>query len=201
MEKNRQMDFEGANKYIIEQISKAELPNHFYHNIEHTLDVYDSALLIAKAENLSEHKTTLLKTACMFHDAGMINTYVGHEAAAVEICKEALPIFDYVPEDINEISEMIMATKLPQSAKTQMEKIICDADLDYLGRDDFFMIAHRLRLEWSRLGFTSTTLKQWYQGQIIFLESHSYYTQSAIKARQEGKDENLRQIKEILHEE
>ena len=92
-----------------------------------------------------------------------------------------------------------MTTKLPQSAKEKLEQIICDADLDYLGRDDFYMISHRLKLEWNIFNIKPTTLKEWYGLQIEFLKNHNYFTVSAIETREEGKLKNLHEIMEIMN--
>ncbi len=92
---------------------------------------------------------------------------------------------------------MIITTKLPQSANTLLEKIICDADLDYLGRPDFFMISLRLKYEWDVLGIKPTTLKEWFKIQIDFLTSHKYFTDSARALRQKMKDEHVKQVKDI----
>ena len=50
-----------------------------------------------------------------------------------------------IPQGLFEqICGMIMATKIPQSPKNYLEQILCDADLDYLGRDDFYDIGGTL---------------------------------------------------------
>jgi hypothetical protein len=76
--------------------------------------------------------------------------------------------------------------------------ILCDADLDYLGRDDFFMIAHRLQYEWNKLGVYPTTLRKWYELQLQFLDNHVYFTDAAKQTRNEYKAENVAQVKELL---
>jgi predicted metal-dependent HD superfamily phosphohydrolase len=129
----------------------------------------------------------------------MLKTYIGHEFASTELTEEFLPGFGYSPSQIARINKMIMTTKLPQSATGKLEQILCDADLDYLGRDDFFMIAHRLKFEWVVQNFKPTTLQEWYLLQISFLTNHRYFTKSAIESREEKKQENLLQIKEILN--
>jgi hypothetical protein len=143
----------------------------------------------------------LLQTACLFHDTGMLKTYRGHEEASVEICREILPKFGYNEQDIQSVTSMILTTKLPQGARSLLDKILCDADLDYLGRPDYFMIAHKLKYEWTMLNITTTTLHQWYLIQQNFLSSHSYFTDSAIRTRQQGKLENLKEIEVILNHE
>jgi hypothetical protein len=93
---------------------------------------------------------------------------------------------------------MILTTKLPQDADTSLGKILCDADLDYLGREDYLMISHCLRHEWITLDINKLTLLEWYQLQVDFLETHNYFTDYAVKSRQAKKEKNLNQIKELL---
>ncbi len=193
------MNLIGAKEFIINKLAKELNPDFTYHRIEHTLDVYESAVRIAEMENIKGKDLIMLKTAALFHDSGMLRQYIDHEEASYEIMKEILPIFDYSPEDIEEIGKMVMATKLPQNARTFLGKILCDADLDYLGRDDFIMISHQLRNEWNILDINKMNLKQWYDLQVIFLENHKYYTDTSIALRQEKKIENLNEIKKLLN--
>jgi len=191
------MDISASKDFFIEKLTRELSPDLHYHSIEHTLDVHEAVVQLAEMENVNGHDILLLRTAAYLHDAGLINTYIGHEEASVKIAKEYLPRFGYRVDEIEEVSSMILTTKLPQGAQTKLEQILCDADLDYLGRDDFFMIAHKLRYEWKNYT-TSTTLKQWYEIQIKFLEGHTYFTESARKLRCERKNYNLNQIKELM---
>jgi len=193
------MEYELAKEYIVDRLDKELSPSLYYHSLSHTFDVYESATRLARMENLSTHDLRLLQTAAFYHDSGMLMTYDGHENASIEIVNEVLPGYNYNNEDIHKINQMIMATKLPQNAHSKLEKIICDADLDYLGRDDFFLIAHRLKLEWLERG-TKHTLRQWYEGQIKFLEQHRYFTQSAKQLRLEKKKQNLKEIWELFND-
>ena len=89
---------------------------------------------------------------------------------------------------------MIMATKIPQSPKNKLEKIICDADLDYLGRDDFEVISNNLYTEFLDFGIVKDH-NDWMQKQIGFLEFHLYFTKSSQQLRQPKKMERLTKIK------
>lgn len=193
------MNFESAKNFLLHKLDKELDPRLTYHNVAHTLDVYESAVRLAEMENISSEDLMLLKTAAIFHDSGMLITYTGHEEASTRIAREILPKFTYDKESIDTICEMIIATKLPQHAKSFLEKILCDADLDYLGRNDFFLISHQLKYEWDVLGINPTTLQEWYRIQVDFLNSHQYFTKSAIQMRQNLKEENMDQIKAICH--
>ena len=195
------MNYENAKKFILNKLERELDPKLTYHSIAHTLDVLESAVRLAELEKLSTADIMLLKTASLFHDAGMLVTYRGHEEASIEICRQTLPAFDYSETDTETVCRMIQTTKLPQCASESLDKILCDADLDYLGRPDFFMIAHRLKYEWDVLNIHPTTLQEWYQIQRDFLSNHKYFTISAIKLRQSFKMENLKQIEFMCNHE
>jgi hypothetical protein len=192
------MDFENLKKAVLQMLSHELRPTLYYHDVHHTLDVYYSAERLAKLEGVSADDELLIKTSALLHDTGMVHTYEDHENASCEIARELLPGYGYSEDYIRQVCRMIYTTQLPQKAVTLSEKILCDADLDYLGREDFFMISHRLKLEWNLQKVRTTTLKEWYELQLRFLEAHIYFTPSAKATRCEGKQKNLNQIKEIL---
>lgn len=165
-----------------------------YHNLEHTLDVMKQAAIIAKAEGIARgHITDLLKIAAAYHDSGFLYTYKNHEERSCEIFKTeaAGKLSD---SDIELVCGMIMATKIPQSPKTLFEQILCDSDLDYLGRDDFEPISKNLYIEFLDFGILNKEVN-WNKVQIGFFESHRYFTQSSQKRRNKKKQENFLTIK------
>ena len=87
-----------------------------------------------------------------------------------------------------------MATQIPQKPRNLTEQILCDADLDYLGRDDFFTIGDKLFAELSMYGMINTE-EEWNRLQTGFLEKHHYFTVTALKLRKDKKDENLAIVK------
>lgn len=191
------MDFELAKQYIIRRMERELDPSLYYHSLNHIYDVYESVSRLAEMEGINGDDLKLLQTAACFHDSGMLITYKGHEKASTQITRKVLPAYNYNSDQLEIINKMIMATMLPQNAHSHMEKIICDADLDYLGRDDFFMIAHRLKLEWKERG-SDNTLREWYEGQIQFLKNHRYFTDSAKTLRLGKKKQNLQEIRELF---
>jgi putative nucleotidyltransferase with HDIG domain len=193
----RQLDFEGVEKLVLKKL-KTELPTGLhYHSIDHTLDVKEAAERLAKMENVNGHDLELLKTATLFHDLGFIETYDGHEKVSAAYAHEILPGFGYSTEDIKLIEGMILATEIPQNPKNHLEKIMADADLDYIGRDDLFLIGQRLQYEWKLYGKISS-LREWHQIQLNFLKSHSFFTESAKKLRENKKQENINEIEKLM---
>lgn len=191
------MDFEGVQNYVIRTLEENLDTRLTYHNLAHTIDVMTAAMRLADMENVNGHDRNLLKTAALMHDMGMVRTYRDHETASTEISMEVLPDFGYTSKDIETINNMILATRIPQTANNKLEEILCDADLDYLGRDDFHILSLSLKYEWDTMDINPTSLREWYQIQVDFLSSHKYFTKSAIKLRQAIKAEYLDQIVEI----
>ena len=161
----------------------------------HTLDVVKQAEVIAKKEKVNDkHDLLLLKTAAVFHDSGFLLVYKNHEEKSCEIAAEALKNI-FGEEDIKKINGMIMATKIPQTPHTLLEQIICDADLDYLGRNDFEPISRSLYKEFLTFKIIPEDII-WDHVQIKFFESHHYFTGTSISKRNEKKLKHLNILKE-----
>ncbi|RYG51936.1 MAG: HD domain-containing protein [Chitinophagaceae bacterium] len=191
------MQFQEAKKFIISKLKK-ELPKHLsYHSVEHVKDVYRSAENIGKKEGIKGDELTLLLTAALFHDSGFLFGAAEHEKKSCELVRQYLPDFEYSDEQIEKICGMIMATRIPQTPHNLLEQILADADLDYLGRDDFFTIGNRLYDELAMYGIVNDR-EDWNRLQIRFLENHHYFTATAIGMRKAMKDEHLKLIKSQL---
>jgi len=105
-----------------------------------------------------------------------------------------LPKYGYTNQEVEEINSIIMATELPPKPKTLLQKIICDADLDYLGRSDFIPVSDTLYKELKEQNIV-TDIDTWNKMQISFLESHQYFTDTANKLRQVNKEEQIYRLK------
>jgi predicted metal-dependent HD superfamily phosphohydrolase len=186
--------FKESAAHIREKMLKGLSGKFQYHNLDHVMDVLDAAIRLGEMEGISDHEMELLKVAVMYHDAGYIKGLKDHESLSCEIVREQLPGFGYTMEEIEIICGLIMATKIPQTPETKLQQIICDADLDYLGRDDFFEIGDNLFLEFRKYGLL-TTEAEWQAMQQRFLENHAYFTDSAKRLRDAKKQENLEKVK------
>ncbi|MEL6676524.1 MAG: HD domain-containing protein [Bacteroidota bacterium] len=168
-----------------------------YHSLAHTLDVYQSAQTLAKAEGITGQALMLLKTAALYHDSGFIHGMDEHEQRSCEIARKHLPEFGFTSAEVKQICSMIMATKLPQSPSHKLEEILCDADLDYLGRKDFYTIGHTLFQEFKSRGIVQGE-EDWNRLQVQFLHAHTYFTPTAQKLRAPQKARYLAELEAIV---
>lgn len=194
------INYRKAEKYILKRLEK-ELPNNLhYHDINHTKDVCAAVERIALMEGVLGDDIFLLKTAALYHDAGFIKQYSENEDVGARLAQEVLPEFGYTQKQIDVIGRLISVTKIPHQPTNHIEEIMCDADLDYLGGDNFHQTADKLKLELMERNIVKSD-KEWDELQIKFLESHKYFTKTAIELRQKNKEKRIKEIKKRLAKE
>jgi HD superfamily phosphodiesterase len=187
------MQYEKAYSFLIRKL-EAELPSWLtYHNVQHTVDVVKSAQYLAKEEGVTGKNYLLLSTAAAFHDVGFTEGYDGHEQLSCNITRKALPAFGYSEAEINMICELIMVTKIPQLPNNQLGEILCDADLLYLGTDQYAPIAENLFNEFKKKGIVKDR-DDWNEKQHSFFKAHRFFTSRAIEKYAQKKEENMQKF-------
>lgn len=183
----------------IRELFRDELPDGIkFHDANHTLHpdrgVVAIANRIAKSEKISEHDRELLITAAYFHDTGYIREYRKNEPIAARMAGRVLKLIGYTPDEIETVQKMILATDLQSEPQTHLEKILCDADLDNLGREDFFKLDAKLREGRRSRGIDVSDDARWYKETLEIVRNHHYYTDSQIKLREKGKQKNIKAL-------
>jgi len=187
-------EFQQVKEFILNKLKK-ELPGYLaYHNIDHTLDVLQAAENIAVHEGVNGNDKRLLLTAALFHDSGFLIGRDEHEVKSCSIARLHLPDYSYGPDEIDLICGLIMATKLPQTPHNLLQAILCDADLDYLGRADFFILSARLFTELKDEGLMKDE-NEWNLEQTNFISNHHYHTPTSVRLRQSQKEQYIELIK------
>ena len=193
------INYNKAERYITKILKEGLSDKLHYHSLDHMQDVVQAVERIALTENITDEGLFLLKSAASYHDAGFIEQYDKNEPIGARMAEEILPKFGYNEQHIEQIKQLIYVTQIPHKPQNKLEEIICDADLDYLGRDDFHQIADKLRLELREHGKIDSDRK-WDEIQVQFLTNHKYFTQSAIDTRRNKKLKHLEEIKKRLEE-
>ena len=188
-----------AERFIMAKLKKELSPKLHYHSHEHSKDVTRQVERIAIQEGITDEDLFLLKSAASYHDAGFVEQYDKNEPVGARMAAEILPKFGYSKEHLERIKELIYVTQVPHHPKNKLEEIICDADLDYLGREDFHEISDRLRKELREHGKISSD-RLWDTIQVTFFGLHHYFTQTSIDTRLEKKKQNLEDIKKRIEE-
>ena len=173
--------------------------NLFYHGPHHAIDVYNAVVQFDEAGRIEGEPALLLETAALFHDAGFIERYEKNEPNGARIASNVLRSFGYSMQQRKEVKRFILATKIPQEPTDQMEHILCDADLRYLGGTSFFPTSNNLRREWEARGRVYTEV-EWYLLNYSFMRRHKYFTNSARMLLNDTKKANMLQVEAKLEE-
>ncbi len=191
------IQFTDIQERVLDIMEKGLPDDLYYHNIKHTVDVVTEVELIGWAEGCSDEELLILKTAALFHDAGHIVSYKDHEFHGTELARKILPEYNYSSDQIERICEIIMATCMPPSPKNLLESIICDSDLDYLGRSDFIPVSNTLYEELKSRNMIGS-LNDWNKLQVKFISGHQYFTQTARSLREVNKQQQIERIQSLI---
>ena len=179
-------------------VLNSKLPeNLYYHGIHHTIDALNVCDLYIEEEKIIEEDAYLLQVGVLMHDIGFAVSVENHEIRGVEMAVILMKKYNFEHVFIERVKELIMATQIPQNPINHLEEIICDVDLDYLGRSDFYTISEQLFRELVAYNYIGDK-KAWNMVQIKFLETHKYHTDFAKKNRQPQKEKRIMELKELV---
>lgn len=173
----------------------------YYHQYHHSLEVMDRAMYLWEKENVSVEEIEILWLAGLFHDTWFVIQYDENEEVWAKIAQNYLITALYPRNKIKTIERLILATK--PSYKTPvdlLEKIIKDADLDNLWRDDFFEKKDKMKLELETIREIKMKNPDWDHGSLQLLKEHKYYTSTQKTERGKKKIQNREILEKMLEE-
>lgn len=174
----------------------SKLPEGYcYHNLEHTREVVAATDEIGRATDLSEEELNTVKIAAWFHDVGYECDSEHHEEESIKIMEEALSKWGAGQSKIREISAIIASTKMPQSPKNTLSKVLCDADMYHLSTDDFRTKSEYLKKELANTFNKKMDSREWQHVTSKFLDTHSYFTNYGKVVLAPKKDKNVKKLK------
>ena len=182
---------------IFDDLSNILDENYSYHNLDHTKRVISASVNIGSNYDLSEKDWRCLLTACLLHDYGFIESHVEHEKISAKLSSQILPKYGFSETDIQIINSLIIVTKLEKKPKNLLESIIRDADLEYLGSEDFIKISPLLKKEWINCEVVKSD-SEFYKIQYEFILNHSFYTDFMIKNSINQKKVNIDYAKSMI---
>ncbi len=171
-------------------------PKFLYHNLRHTQRVVKNTKELLDFYKLNEKEEEQLLIASWLHDTGYTKGHENHEMQGCDIAKDFLTGLGYGSENIQSVTDLIMATKRHYEPKSLLEKIIRDADSSHFGNDTYFETTEHLREELALLGIADFNQSQWRNENIKMFESEQcFYTEYAQEHWQPVKRKNLKKLK------
>ncbi len=199
---------ETANTEIINQVAAyvrklftEKLPKEYtYHRLEHTEKVVADADEIGRGMELSSEELEIVLVASWLHDTGYTEVYIGHEAMSAIIAEKFLSERNYDPIKLQRVLGCIMATQVPQLPQNLLEQVICDADLLYLGQNNFADWSERLREEWNAVIPKNYSDKEWAKLNLDFVGAHFFHTSYARNTYDAQQFDNLMDLGRIYEQ-
>ena len=189
----------------IEQLFRKKLPSSLcYHNLIHTRMVVDAVQIIGNHMSLTVQEQEMVTLAAWFHDVGFTITYQGHEKESISLARLKLIEWGYPLRNLKQVEHCILATRMPQSPKNNLEEILCDADLYHMSQSKYWHYNDLLFEELTGCMAIKTTYKEWLIDNIKFLQDHKYFTSYAQRHFEPSKqcriEENIKLLEKLnLH--
>ncbi len=185
-----------ARNYVTEIFNQQVKPEFVFHSLSHTEDVVEACSYMADHYNLAEEDRLALMLAAWFHDTGYSEgDGAGHEEKSIQLAADFLHSKGVDEKIIHRVSSAIEATRMPQSPVSQVEKILCDADLYHLATPDFKAKSSLLKQEREWLLGQIILKRDWRRNNIIFLQNHKYFTSYGQQNLEPKKLENLNSLR------
>lgn len=182
-------------KHLLQEKLSAD---HRYHNLQHTLNMRTAALQLAAIQGLTPEEKEVLELACLLHDTGFTEIYVGHEAASHRIAKDYLTKHEYAAHKQAQVLQLINVTVPEAHPQNMVEQIIKDADYVNLASEKYLEFNEALRHEWAHFMDQHYEDPEWYKLNYDFLKNHQYFTPAARQLFEPQKELNQKQLKKIV---
>ena len=186
---------EKAEEFVF-NLFKDDLDQTFiYHNQTHTERVLRSAREIIENTKVNKNDAEILELAALLHDTGYTKTREGHEEESVKIATDFLKENKVDDKTIEAVNQRIMATKFKDTPKSELGKIIRDADASHFGKKYFNEASEFLRKELEIQGIANYSPTEWLNENIkVLTKKHEFYTDYALKNWQPRKEKNLSKL-------
>jgi len=188
-----------AKKYITNLLKDFDNKWYKFHNLEHTLSVFERASYLANMEGLDEEFQEIVQLAALFHDTWFLQQYDKNETIWARLAEEWLKQQWYPEDKIDIVKQIILATELGSPTITKLEEIIKDADMDNLWRDDFFELEVALRNELKNIKWIKFTDKERYDRISSYIQNFHFFTKTQKKERDKKLEENKKELKKKSH--
>jgi len=173
-------------------------PNLYYHDLNHTMSVRQTALTLGAHYEIGEANMEAMEIAALLHDTGYVRAYTGHEKVSGELAVEFLKSHNYPEDRIALVLNLIDATKLVYEPKNLLQKIIKDSDLNNLGQGKYMKTIANLRHEMKVFLDQEYEDAAFMEMNLGFMDGHSYFTEKASELFDGKKAKNRKKVVKAL---
>jgi HD superfamily phosphodiesterase len=187
-----------SENYISALLAEKLPENFIFHNLGHTLMVRKYAETIGESAGLTAEEMNFLRISALFLDPGYVNSFEKHHEESIALASAFLAEHGVDQQSIDHISEIIRATKIPQSPQDKIAEVLCDADMMYIaaesGMEQLDLLFDEIAMQKQNLDKSSSYEKKY----INFLTTHTYFTEYGKTILQPKKEAAVIRIAERM---
>jgi HD superfamily phosphodiesterase len=187
-----------SSEFVTRLLNENLSSEYTYHNLSHAREVYEAVTELGKNSNLSEEELEIIQVAAWFHDTGFINGCLNHEYKSAEIAREFLENSIYPLGKIERIIDIIIMTELANIPISLSEKIIRDADILHIGKENFYSKCISLKTERECIEHIKIADSEWIQTSLDFINKTMFYSDIAKLNYEAGRQINISSLKAML---
>ena len=184
--------------YVSTLLSTQLDPKVTFHTIDHTQNVVNAVSKMSEFYKLNPLESTILITSAWFHDTGHIKQCKGHEEISKNILRDFFRNKKVSQLFIEKCCQCIDATQMGSEPKSHLDAIINDADFFHITMPNYWIITEQLKQEIEYLNKTHINNKDWYEGNLQFLDSLQFSTNYYNQEFHGIKDQRILENKMIL---
>ena len=168
---------------VFEDILSTLPENLHFHGLPYARKVYNQSFLLCRSEEIEQEDRLLVRTAALMLYTGYTQDYHNFQNRSAVISREILPDFKYSDRQIDQICNLILATKRPYNPNNRLEKILIDAKMEFIGRSDY---SDRIKLLFRELKENGSKIngQQFKKQQLELLFDFEFYTVAAQRMRE-----------------
>jgi adenylate cyclase len=187
--KMQMIKLQDIEEMVLKMFDEEAPPNLYFHNSSMVKNITNQVEILSGAEKLSDEDFINLKLASVFLLTGYITDYEKPMEASLRLVEEILPSYGFIQENV-ELTKKIIRNSFSEHQESLVDRILHDAQYDYLGRMDYMKLTDKLLRERTEYGKISTS-KMWIEFQKKQLKDHDFTTASARLLRSVSLDEQI----------
>jgi adenylate cyclase len=151
-----------------------------FHNLRYSIDLLTRCELLLGSEKLSDETRLFVRTAAVLICLSYSKGYIERNNYTYQLSWELLPKFHYSDSQIKKINHLISMPLFSNMAESIPEKILCDARLAFLGKNNFTEYVNNLYQELNYYGQV-TSKDEFVSFLKTYISDFRYYTLTAQK--------------------
>jgi HD superfamily phosphodiesterase len=188
-----------VSEFVTKLLTENLPPEYSYHNLLHAREVFEAVTELGENSGLQEEELEIIQVAAWFHDAGFTKSYNDHEYKSIEIVNEFFKNTRYPRGKIHNVNQIIMMTDMVNLPLSLSDKIIKDADILHIGKENFYSKCLSLKSELESIDHKIIDESEWLYSSLDFINGKIFFTDYANFKYEAGRQKNISSLNEIIN--